>query len=143
MTQHQTVTAESKVCTNCNLTKPLSEFEIDKRRKDGKGSRCKVCYAANKRSRRSAQPAYYKRQQIKNKYGLDPETYDAMLASTSHCPICEKVKPLVVDHSHDTGNVRGLICRECNLGLGNFFDNLKALSNAITYLQNEPLSKTI
>ena len=65
-----------------------------------------------------------------------------MLASTSHCPICEEVKPLVVDHSHDTGNVRGLICRECNLGLGNFYDNLKALANAITYLQNEPLSET-
>ena len=142
MTQPQTAIAESKVCISCNLLKPLSQFEADKRRKDGKGSRCKSCYAARRRSQRSAQPEYYKRQQIKHKYGLDHKTYDAMLASTSHCPICERDKPLVVDHSHDTGIVRGLICRECNLGLGNFFDNIKTLTNAIQYLENEPLSKT-
>ena len=142
MIQPLTATVVSKVCINCSLLKPLQDFEKDKRRKDGRGSRCKSCYAANKRAQRSSQPEYYKRQQLKHKYGLDHDTYDAMLASTSHCPLCEKVKPLVVDHSHDTGIVRGLICRECNLGLGNFFDNVNTLSNAIKYLTNEPLSKT-
>lgn len=57
----------------------------------------------------------------------------------SCCAICNtklaENKDIHVDHCHTTGMVRGLLCRGCNLGLGNFFDNIQALTEAIKYLQ--------
>ncbi len=43
--------------------------------------------------------------------------------------------PLSVDHDHVTGAVRGLLCRRCNTGLGNFDDNIKIVQSALTYLK--------
>jgi hypothetical protein len=56
------------------------------------------------------------------------------------CKICnivqeELIKALAVDHCHTTGKVRGLLCRECNLMLGNANDNIENLKAAIAYLE--------
>jgi hypothetical protein len=51
------------------------------------------------------------------------------------CSICGETKKLQVDHDHDTDNYRGLLCRECNLGLGLFSDNITSLLNAVAYLR--------
>jgi hypothetical protein len=42
---------------------------------------------------------------------------------------------LAVDHCHAGGHIRGLLCRQCNVGLGNFQDNIQYLKNAIKYLE--------
>jgi len=56
------------------------------------------------------------------------------------CVICEKSCPsgrrLAVDHEHSTGTIRGLLCINCNKGLGNFKDNIELLEAAIQYLKN-------
>lgn len=52
------------------------------------------------------------------------------------CCICGSVSPLVVDHCHTTGKVRGLICSACNSVLGYSRDNIKTLENTITYLKD-------
>ena len=78
-------------------------------------------------------------------YGITEATYQRMLAKqNSKCAICKsegflmgeqhKVK-LVVDHCHETGKVRSLLCHNCNRGLGLFQDNTKILTKAISYLQ--------
>lgn len=50
------------------------------------------------------------------------------------CAICDEEKPLVVDHCHSEKKVRGLLCRECNVGLGHFRDSAEILRSAIAYL---------
>ena len=46
-----------------------------------------------------------------------------------------KQMDLAVDHDHDTGKVRGLLCSNCNNGLGRFYDNVELLQNAIEYIE--------
>lgn len=79
---------------------------------------------------------------LKREYGLTPEDYTAILkAQGGKCAICRaapKRKSLAVDHDHNTGEVRGLLCGPCNTGLGRFGDSIEGLMKAIEYLQNGP-----
>lgn len=52
------------------------------------------------------------------------------------CAICRRPGKLVYDHDHSTGDGRGMLCIQCNLGLGQFNDNVELLARAIRYLQN-------
>lgn len=72
-------------------------------------------------------------------YGMTLAEYDALLAKQNGvCFICETKEPdqtLAVDHYHPTDVVRGLLCRGCNLGLGNFKDDPRLIRRAIAYLE--------
>lgn len=71
------------------------------------------------------------------KYNLSPEDYDRLLEDQNEaCAICG-VRPdrLCVDHDHETGEVRGLLCSPCNSGLGFFKDRVRLLAAAIVYLE--------
>jgi hypothetical protein len=52
------------------------------------------------------------------------------------CQICGGYQRLSIDHDHNTGKVRGLLCSPCNIGLGGFKDNPHSLTKAIEYLKN-------
>lgn len=71
-------------------------------------------------------------------YEMTEEMFETLYSmQEGECAICEKFFPkekLQVDHDHKTGKVRGLLCFHCNLGLGHFKDNIRALANAIRYL---------
>lgn len=75
------------------------------------------------------------------KYGLSLLEYDKMLkAQDSRCAICRTDTPgrydrFVVDHCHETEEVRGLLCHSCNLGLGKFKDDIGLLKAAAEYLK--------
>ena len=76
-----------------------------------------------------------KAHRLKKKYGIDYEVYLKMYeVQKGLCIICETKTRLLVDHCHQTGKVRGLLCTHCNSGLGFFRDNKTALKNAIKYL---------
>ena len=81
-------------------------------------------------------------QRLLEKYGITLEDFELMLENQNHtCKICATNKPLgvgtwKVDHCHTTGKVRGLLCNNCNLGLGNFKDNAAVLASAIKYLND-------
>lgn len=75
------------------------------------------------------------------KYGITPEQYyELYKAQNGKCKICSKKledgKYLDVDHDKETGNIRGLLCNNCNKGLGMFKENVEALKNAAKYLEN-------
>jgi hypothetical protein len=77
---------------------------------------------------------------VRKKYGLSKKAYMELFERQSgRCAICgredwETVKTLGVDHDHKTGRVRGLLCFDCNTGLGKFKDDPALLRKAIRYL---------
>jgi len=121
-----------KVCTECNTEKQKVEFHRDHRRKDGLEGRCKPCNDSRAR-----------RNELKRYYGITHEQYDDMYKSQKgKCAIClsnvsdARSKRLNVDHCHTTSLVRGLLCNNCNNGLGRFKDSVELLQSAINYLNN-------
>lgn len=92
---------------------------------------------AARRSRRRRYPDRAFAERIRDKYGITVSQYNEMLAvSGGVCFICEKqMEQPCIDHDHSTGLVRGLLCRACNNGLGNFVDDCNRLQRAIAYLQ--------
>jgi hypothetical protein len=90
-----------------------------------------------------------------SKYGLSPGEFDAMLAAQGGaCVICEKAFILgtpgnrgrgapCVDHNHDTGKVRGLLCRGCNVAVGFMEKDTSRAIKAVDYiLAHEPIDTT-
>ncbi len=106
-----------KTCSSCKKTKHVTEFHHNKRSHDGLQSNCKDCNCTKTRQR---DPEYWRAQNWKRKFGITPEQYNSLLAEQNHrCAICEKHESefktkLAVDHDHDTGRIRGLLCNYCN-----------------------------
>ena len=79
---------------------------------------------------------------IKCRYGLSKEEYNLLLENQDYkCKICGESqinlkRKLCIDHNHNTGEVRGLLCDNCNRLLGNAKDNVEILQNAINYLSS-------
>lgn len=86
-------------------------------------------------------PIIPKRATTRVQRGLVKKQYDSMfLLQEGKCAICGKTssengQKLAVDHNHETGAIRGLLCSGCNSGLGYFHDNIELLEKSIEYLQ--------
>jgi hypothetical protein len=91
---------------------------------------------ARRRRRRAADPDLRDKCRVQSS-GLSLQGYRAMLERQGKvCGICKTPgKPFCVDHCHATGKVRGLLCRDCNLGLGNYKDNPVFTRAATAYLE--------
>ena len=82
--------------------------------------------------------------ELQRKFGISIERYNEMFASQKGCcAICgrhqsELKKRLHVDHDHETDEVRGLLCSQCNAGIGFFEDSKELLEMALHYLQKDP-----
>ena len=106
--------SNSKWCPECGHWKSLDEFFTDRRARDGKTSYCKPC-----QTERNA---------------ASNEVAAMIEAQGGLCAVC-RVKPAEhVDHDHETGAVRGILCFTCNCGLGNFNDDTERLDLARRYL---------
>lgn len=149
---------EEKTCPRCGETKPIDSFH---RYKNGRPkSWCKPCqigYVAAKRAttpgwRKKTEPLARKRYAIKSKFGISLEEYERMYhAQGGVCAICGRVESKVlrghpamlsVDHCHQTGKVRALLCHACNVGLGLFRDSPEVLSKALEYIQHHSASRS-
>jgi len=104
--------------------------------------------AAYMREYNKRKPASQKQIDLKRRFGISLEDYEAMLEKQNGvCAVCgnpetvidsrtNEPRSLAVDHCHTTKKVRGLLCMGCNQGLGNFRDNPEFLAKAISYLLN-------
>lgn len=134
-----------KVCSRCRVTKDLDEYNKDSSMKWGIRVYCKICNEAVKVERNKKRS---KKNHLWSKYRLKEEEYYSKMEDQGFvCAICnthESQKFLCVDHDHgccpskqkSCGEcTRGLLCSDCNMGLGRFFDDPVLLANAIDYLK--------
>lgn len=124
-----------KRCPDCREWKPNDEFPRNRRTKDGRHAYCKPCH--NARGKESKQRLYggSRHYHLTRRYGIGAPEVDAMIAAQGgRCPICGRTDPEQVDHDHATGKVRGILCFNCNGGLGQFRDDVDSLLMAADYL---------
>ena len=136
---------EFKKCTKCGRIKLITEFskrgDTDKLR-----SNCKECVSKGNLDRYhnggKELQAIRSRRALLKKYGITEEFYEQERKSQNYsCKICGKHEStqkhgrLFIDHCHDTGLYRGLLCHTCNTGLGSFYDDTETMLKAIEYVK--------
>ncbi len=99
-------------------------------------------YSARQREYREAGRRDYRAEHLRQTFGLAQSDYDAMLeAQAGGCAICREPpsenRSLHIDHDHETGVVRGLLCFRCNVGVGQFADSPDRLALAALYLERD------
>jgi len=109
--------------------------------------RCTLCKYHNSWKPSAAYREVQKDRFLKKRYGINNHDYEKMLLSQNNsCAICKSVnlnfdprvgknRRMAVDHCHVSGKTRGILCYKCNIGLGNFKDNIDYLLSAINYLR--------
>lgn len=141
-----------KKCSACKKIKSIEDFHNNRSEKDGKMRWCKKCNLERVRVYQKNNPKkyVYTRDRLYKRHGINKEIFDNILTKQKNkCAICvndfdlEKEKNIVIDHDHSCCEgqyscgkcVRGLLCQNCNHGLGKFKDNKEFLKNAIKYLE--------
>lgn len=121
-----------KECSQCKKIKDYSCFNKEERNTDGYTGSCKDCRNLNRRGKRSLEGRKYRAKQ----YGLTLEEYEDYFDNAS-CGICGIKENLCLDHNHSTGEIRGVLCKNCNSGLGYLQDNIELLSAAQEWLEEK------
>lgn len=153
-----------KVCPKCKQQKETEGFGKDKSTSDGLRCWCKVCNNKKSSDYQKKNRAYITKYQkewskqnpdkvrkyhVKGIYKLGWDTYNSMyFEQAGKCKLCDteiqpsndglsnaRVRTGAIDHCHETGRVRGILCHNCNKGLGHFKDSTELLARAINYLE--------
>lgn len=147
---------QSKQCRRCEIVKPGSEFGKRSASPDGLNYICKQCAAqerADRKELKRKQKVYQealkadarKEAKLQRHYGMSLADYHTRLTEQGGCcAICGRdpegfVRAFAVDHDHVTGRVRGILCPDCNRGLGGFQDSPDLLRRAADYLEQKEL----
>ena len=161
----------TKTCSSCYLELPVAEFNKQSKRPDGLNITCKSCMKERHAKRyqdpsvrerilessarwRERNPDADANKTLKRKYGITLEQYDKLFAAQGGvCALCKRAETtkrrkkgegrerLAVDHCHDTGRVRGLLCFKCNTAIGSLGDTEEDAKRVVEYLSAEGLQK--
>ena len=142
--QYKNLPQELKECMICHYALPRSEFGLKlKKRKNLRSehlrSECKQC--RSEKNKREWLNSNRRWNAIFKKFGVTREQHAKMFEEQNgKCAICgvpqiEMKKQFAIDHCHNTGKVRGLLCECCNHLLGQSQDNINILQSAIKYLE--------
>jgi hypothetical protein len=147
-----------KQCTCCQELKSLNSFPCVSKTNRKPRSQCKQCCATKQRTvysnnleqyqnyvkkRRYKYKGLHKRIANLKTFGLTIEDYEEMShAQNQQCAICGTTqctsgKRLAVDHCHETGRIRGLLCMRCNQAIGKLNDNYFLLQQAADYVSGQ------
>ena len=132
------VAVAGKLCSRCQQFLPLDAFGRNRSRANGRATYCRPCTAAyiHAWNRRNGERNHTK--WIRRTHNISKQEYDALLERQAGvCAICgarPTRRRLEIDHNHDTGEIRGLLCWDCNIGLGTFRDDARRLRRAADYL---------
>lgn len=134
---------KTRICSKCERKLPLTSvyFYVNSCEKSGFGYPCKECKNAySKNHRRSPRSKKARRKEnLRCKFNLTLKQYDQMFEQQNgKCAICNQIdisgKRLSVDHDHRTGEIRGLLCMNCNLLLGRVESTPELFSKMMKYL---------
>ena len=158
------VISDTLTCRDCEKSKPIDDFVSSNDRPMGKKKQCKECNSAYNKKRREENPEVAanarqstakwrkynpesdRRKHLLRKFNITLEEYNDLLSSQGGvCAICcmeETVvrrsksgkEMLAVDHCHETGKIRGLLCFKCNTALGALGDTVEDIQRVIDYL---------
>ena len=127
-----------KRCKTCQQVLPYNCFEKNQYNKAGEVIRrasCKEC-----RKRKKPIPSARKRD-YELRYPR-PKIDDSF-----HCPVCQRTiivqknRDVNLDHDHETGEIRGYVCNDCNTGMGNFNDNVSIILRAVKWINRTLIYK--
>lgn len=134
---------ENKICVKCLVAKPVEWFYVH-----SNGRRRLNCIECHKQSaaifaarRKQNARENHRSEALKRNYDMTVKQYnDKLLSQDGKCSICERHqteinRALAVDHNHDTGQIRDLLCECCNSALGKFREDKEILERAIRYLE--------
>lgn len=129
-------TSDSRQCHRCGAIKPLSAFD-----RGGKSGPCKACRSKAARASTIANAERVLDSHLRRTFGITLAQYNELAVEQGGvCAICRmppsgRVSRLVVDHCHETGRVRGLLCKPCNSGIGHLRDSADVVRAALKYLE--------
>lgn len=152
-----------KTCSTCKIEKPFSEFWKNRRNVNGIQSSCKTCHGKitklwrvnnndrykwlmEKMNSDRKEKGYYRTWHLRDKFGIIVDQYKEILNSQGGgCAICRSTFParrqsFHIDHDYLTGEIRGLLCHNCNRGIGYLQDSIKILQKSIQYLSKKLVS---
>lgn len=119
----------NKLCTKCNIVKPLESFPWRSGEKVFRREHCRQCVRKLSQERKI----------LKDKYGMPSDDYICPLCLGNSKEVAKRggnhAGSWVLDHSHYSGNFRGWLCHLCNRALGCFKDDVDILKRAIKYLE--------
>lgn len=137
----------TKRCSRCQTDQPTTCFRRDTKRRDGLNPWCRDCSLKYQRERHQKDPTRRRRQTLEQRYGITLEEYEHRVeAQGGVCAVCRKpntqidprngrARALHVDHDHETGAVRDLLCHLCNSALGSVSDDPTLLRALADYLE--------
>lgn len=121
-----------KQCRSCGAEKPLTDFYKTR-------GTCKRCYADKAKEKYYLNKDIRRDQNMRRLYGIDLETYNRMFAEQEgKCACCgrhqtEFSRALAIDHNHETGEVRALLCTHCNTAYGSLQENEERIHQLLRY----------
>lgn len=143
------MTSLFKACTSCGEEKPIAEF----RNRGGSQkhllkSRCNECLYHQHKKWTEDNPEAVQRYRAKDKWTLKKrcdrhgitveEFWTLYEEQDGTCPVCDtaiEAENSAIDHNHETGVVRGILCKNCNRGLGLLGDSPDTMARAAQYLK--------
>jgi len=129
----------TKPCPDCGVDARVLFYLDSAGRKTN--AHCRECHKKRCNSRWHSKSQQEKQaSRVRAMYGIDPEKYLQMHEDQQgRCAICGEIpttkRGLHLDHCHETGKVRGLLCHGCNVGIGSLRDDPELLLKAIDYLR--------
>jgi hypothetical protein len=147
-----------KVCSRCERSLPIASFGLNKTKQDGHQTYCRDCTGIKNIESRQRDPerlrerrrrAYERNREslrgkrVRLRHGLTEDDFQLLLEIQGHaCAICgarrgSSLAPrLFVDHDHESGEVRGLLCAGCNAGrLGTLGDSVERIAQSVEVLE--------
>lgn len=131
------------------LSRERFDQERAKKKRDGSSTAYLKKLSDSRKRLRISDPNKVRNQKLKQSYGITLPEYNRLLEMQHHsCAICGEKncktgQALCVDHCHKTKKIRGILCRRCNTGIGNLFDDPDILRAAADYLENPPAIKIL